>query len=157
MPLAFSVNGFAANLGRIAAGFAILSAFFLAGCALLPMGGDDSDSSDNGWATVRLANSSGSATEWSVSDRPITNRLLVSVTAGRALGLSIAGSMVLSPSVFLPQPEDYQKAAIQFLSQTERSGCNITAATKASQFQYEFKYDCANAAGPLIEQPRARR
>jgi hypothetical protein len=157
MPLVFSVSGFAVTLGRMAVGLVILSAFFLAGCALLPMGGDDSDNADNGWATVRLVNSNGSTTEWSVSDRPISNRLLVSVTAGRALGLSIAGSMVLSPSVFLPQPEDYQKAAIQFLGQTERPGCNIIAATKTSQFQYEFKYDCANAPSPLIEQPRAKR
>ena len=73
------------------------------------------------------------------------------------MGLSIAGSMVLSPSVFLPQPEDYQKAAIQFLNQTDRPSCNVTAGAKTSQFQYEFKYECAAASNSLAEPPRGAR
>jgi len=153
MSLILSVSGSAANRKRLAVGFAILSATFLTGCALLPIGGDDSDNTDNGWATVRLVNSNGSTTEWSVSDRADAGKLLVSLTAGRALGLSIAGSMVLSPSVFLPQPADYQTAATQFLTQTDRPGCRITSGSKTSQFQYEFNYECANAAASPFERP----
>jgi hypothetical protein len=151
MSSVLSVSGSAANLRRLAVGLAILSATLVAGCALLPIGGDDSDNTDNGWATVRLVNSNGSTTEWSVSDRADVKKLLVSLTAGRALGLSIAGSMVLSPSVFLPQPEDYQHAATQFLTQTDRSGCRITSSAKTSQFQFEFNYECTNAAASPFE------
>jgi hypothetical protein len=136
---------------------AILFAISLTGCALLPGGGEDYESADNGPTTVRLVNSNGTATDWAVSDRPDANKVFVSLPAGRALGLGIAGSMVLSPSVFLPQPEDYQKAAIQFLNQTDRPGCNIIASSKTSQLQYEFKYDCANAFNSLVERPRAKR
>jgi hypothetical protein len=136
---------------------AILSAISLAGCALLPGGGEDYENTDNGQTTVRLVNPNGTATEWAVSDRPISNRVFVSLPAGRAVGLSIAGSMVLSPSVFLPQPEDYQKAAIQFLNQTDRPSCNVTAGAKTSQFQYEFKYDCTAASNSLAGPPRGVR
>ena len=135
----------------------ILLAIFLSSCALLPGGGEDYENTDSGPTTVRLANANGTSTDWSVSHRPEVNKVLVSLPAGRAMGLSIAGSMVLSPSVFLPQPEDYQKAAIQFLGQTERTGCNIVTGSKTSQFQYEFKYDCANASSSFIEQPRTNR
>jgi hypothetical protein len=136
---------------------AILFAIPLTACALLPGGGEDYENADNGPTTVRLVNPNGSATEWAVSDRPISNRVFVSLPAGRAMGLSIAGSMVLSPSVFLPQPEDYQKAAIQFFNQTDRSSCNIIEGAKTSQFQYEFKYDCAAAPNSLVEPPRGKR
>jgi hypothetical protein len=135
----------------------ILLAIFLSNCALLPGGGEDYENTDNASTTVRLVSSNGTATEWAVSDRPISNRVFVSLPAGRAMGLSIAGSMVLSPSVFLPQPEDYQKAAIQFLNQTDRPNCNVIAGSKTSQFQYEFKYDCATASNSLIEPPGGKR
>jgi len=150
------VNGSAASPKGRLTGLAIALACSLAGCALLPMGGDDSDTANSGATTIRLPNSSGKETEWSVSDRPEANKVLVSLTTGRALGLSIAGSMVLSPSAFLPQPTDYQQAAVQFLNQTDRASCRIAAISKTAQFQYEFKYDCANTAAP-IEPPISRR
>jgi hypothetical protein len=136
---------------------AILFALPLAACAFLPGTGEDYENTDNAQTMVRLVNSNGTTTEWAVSDRPISNRVLVSLPAGRAMGLSIAGSMVLSPSVFLPQPEDYQKAAIQFLNQTDRPSCNVTAGAKTSQFQYEFKYDCTAASKSPAEPPRGGR
>jgi hypothetical protein len=147
---ALRVNGSAASPKAARGGLAILFATSLAGCALLPIGAEDSDPAGNGSTTIRLAGSNGKETDWSVADRADANKVLVSLTTGRALGLSIAGSMVLSPSAFLPQPADYQQAAVQFLTQTDRAACRITAISKTAQFQYEFKYDCADTASPIV-------
>ena len=96
MSLILSVSGSAANRKRLAVGFAILSATFLTGCALLPIGGDDSDNTDNGWATVRLVNSNGSTTEWSVSDRADAGKLGFS-HGGESAGLKHRGQHGAQP------------------------------------------------------------
>ena len=154
---ALPVNGSAVGRKGLRAGLVILSAIALAACALLPLGGDDSESAGGGSTTIRLANSNGKEIDWSISDRPEVSKVLVSLTPARALSLSLAGGMVLSPSAFLPQPIDYQQAAVQFLSQTDRAGCRITAISKTAQFQYEFKYDCANTSLFPAEQSRPAR
>jgi hypothetical protein len=148
-------DGFAiAFLSRGLRTLAILCATFLNGCALMPFGGDDTENIESA-TTVRLTGTNGTEIDWSVLDRRDFNKLFVSLTNARAFGLSIAGSMVLSPSAFLPDPTDYQKAAVQFLNQTDRSTCNIVSGTKKSQFQYEFAYDCRGASS--VEPPKAAR
>jgi len=151
------VNGSTVSLRGLRAGLAILCAIFLAACALLPMGGEDSEAGNSATTTLRLTSSNGKEIDWSIADRPEANKVLVSLTAGRALSLSLAGGMVLSPSAFLPQPTDYQQAAAQFLSQTDRAGCRINSISKTAQFQYEFKYDCANTSIFPPEQSRPAR
>ena len=135
-----------AFLVRASRTLAILCTVFLAGCALMPFGGEDTESSES-TTTVHLKDTNGIEIDWSVLDRRDFSKLFVSLTNGRAFGLSIAGSMVMSPSAFLPQPTDYQKAAIQFLNQTDRSNCNIVSGNKTSQFQYEFAYTCGPKSG----------
>jgi hypothetical protein len=120
----------------------VLLAIFLNGCALLPGGDDDTNDPGNGQTKVRLAEPGKIDTDWWVTDRPETNKLYVSPTTARTLGLSLIGGIVLSPSVFLPTQTDYQKVAIQFLNQNGRGGCKIVSGAQASQFQYEFGYDC---------------
>ena len=120
----------------------ILLAIFLSSCALLPGGDDDTSDPGNGQIKVRLADPGKIDTDWWVTDRPDTNKVYVSPTTARALGLSLVGGIVLSPSIFLPAQPDYQKVAVQFLIQNGRGGCRITSGSQVSQFQYEFGYDC---------------
>ena len=120
----------------------ILLAIFLSSCALLPGGDDDTSDPGNGQTKVRLTEPGKIDTDWWVTDRPDINKVYVSPTTARALGLSLVGGIVLSPSIFLPAQPDYQKVAIQFLNQNGRGGCRITSGSQASQFQYEFGYDC---------------
>ena len=140
----------------LVAALAISSAVLVAGCALLPVGGDDSDSGD-GWSTIRLSNPNGTTTDWSVSERAGQNKLLVSLPAGRASGLGLAGTMVLSPSAFVPDQAEYQKAAVQFLERTDRPSCRIVGAAKTSHVQYEFQFDCTKAASAPFDQPAFTR
>lgn len=156
MPFVSSGIGFEKRFKPLVVALVISSAVLLTGCALLPVGGDDSDSSD-GWSTIRLSNPNGTTTEWSVSERAGTNRLLVSLPAGRAIGLGLAGTMVLSPSAFVPDQTEYQKAAMQFLERTDRPSCRIIGVTKTSQFQYEFQFDCMKAAFAPLDQPGVTR
>ena len=121
----------------------ILLAICLSNCALFPGGDDDSGDSPNGQAKVRLVDSGKVDTDWWVTDSPETKRVYVSPTAGRATSLSLVGSLVLSPSMFLPPQEDYQKVAMQFLNQTGRPGCQIIAGSQVSRFQYRFEYNCS--------------
>jgi hypothetical protein len=120
----------------------ILLAIFLSSCALLPGGDDDTSDPGNGQTKVRLTEPGKIDTDWWVTDRPDINKVYVSPTTARALGLSLVGGIVLSPSIFLPAQPDYQKVAIQFLNQNGRGGCRITSGSQVSQFQYEFGYDC---------------
>jgi hypothetical protein len=124
----------------------------LPSCALLPLGSDD-DSAESGWSTIRSVNASGSTTEWSVADRG-GGKALVSLTASRAVGLSVAGTMVLSPSAFLPEQAEYQRALLQYLAQTDRPNCQILSGAQTTRFQYEFRYDCVGTA--TIEPRRSR-
>jgi hypothetical protein len=121
----------------------ILLAIFLSNCALFPGGEDDSGNTVNGQAKVHFVDANKVETDWWVTDRPEVNKVDVSPTTGRALGLSLVGSIVLSPSVFLPTQDDYQKVALQFLNQTDRWGCKIISGLQVSQFQYRFGYDCS--------------
>ena len=119
---------------------AFLAPLAMGACALLPLGNDDS-ASESSWATIRVANENGSTSEWSVADRA-EGRALVSVTATRAVSLSVAGTLVLSPSVFLPEQGEFQKALLQYFIQTDRPSCRILSGAQTTRFQYEFKYDC---------------
>jgi len=137
-------------VGRVLALLVIGS--LLPACALLPVGGDD-DSSESGWSTIRLPNASGSTTEWSVADRG-GGKALVSLTASRAVGLSVAGTMVLSPSAFLPEQSEYQRALLQYLAQTDRQHCQILSGAQTTRFQYEFQYECPGTAPIDPRRPR---
>jgi hypothetical protein len=122
---------------------AFLFAIFLSGCALFPGGEDDSSDTGNGQTKVHFIDSNRAETDWWVTDRPEMNKVYISPTAARTLGLGLVGSLVLSPSVFLPTQDDYQKVALQFLNQTSRSGCRLVSGSQVSQFQYQFGYDCS--------------
>ena len=120
----------------------ILLAIFLSNCALLPGGEDDSSDTRSGQTKLHFIDSNRAETDWWITDRPDTNKVYVSPTAARTIGLSLVGSLVLSPSVFLPTQDDYQKVALQFLNQTSRAGCKLVSGSQVSQFQYQFGYDC---------------
>jgi uncharacterized protein YceK len=121
----------------------ILFAIFLNGCALVPGGEDDSSDAGGGQTKVHFVDSNRAETDWWVTDRPDVNKVDVSPTAARTIGLSLVGSLVLSPSIFLPTQDDYQKVALQFLSQTSRSGCKLVSGLQVAQYQYRFGYDCS--------------
>jgi hypothetical protein len=120
----------------------ILLAIFLSNCALFPGGEDDSGNVVNGQAKVHFVDANKTETDWWVTDRPDVNKVDVSPTTARALGLSLVGGIVLSPSIFLPTQDDYQKVALQFLNQTDRWGCKIVSGLQVSPFQYRVGYDC---------------
>ena len=120
----------------------VLLATLLNGCALMPGGEDEPSDTGNAQTKVHFVDSNRAETDWWVTDRPDVNKVDVSPTAARTIGLSLVGSLVLSPSVFLPTQDDYQKVALQFLNQTNRSGCKLISNLQVSQFQYRFGYDC---------------
>ncbi|HLL28027.1 MAG TPA: hypothetical protein VKT73_10340 [Xanthobacteraceae bacterium] len=136
---------------------AILLASALTHCAFVPGYEENYDSANDAQVAFHMIDSNAAETDWWVKDRSDANQITVSPSTGRALGLSVVGSLVLSPSLFMPQVADYQKAAIQFLNQTGRPGCRIVSAAKASQLQYQFGYDCPAASTPSSEPPRFKQ
>ena len=84
----------------------ILLAIFLSSCALLPGGDDDTSDPGNGQIKVRLADPGKIDTDWWVTDRPDTNKVYVSPTTARALGLSLVGGIVLTAALLTEKSPD---------------------------------------------------
>jgi hypothetical protein len=78
---------------------------------------------------------------WRVFDKPAENRMMVTPSIGRAMGLgAVSGITLGAASPDLPKPE-IQGAAEAWLIKTGRT-CQITDGYVIANPQWEFKYTC---------------
>jgi hypothetical protein len=78
--------------------------------------------------------------EWRVFDKPAENRLMITPSIGRSMGLGAATGLTFGAAGGIPKPE-LQGAAEAWLVKTGRT-CSITDGYVVASPQWEFRYAC---------------
>jgi hypothetical protein len=80
-----------------------------------------------------------------IFEHPQRDRIMTTPSIGTAVAIGTASGLTLGMADIDPPELRHEKAARQYLDQTNRAHCRIVSGYLVVRPQYEFKFDCAGA------------
>ncbi|MBW7968136.1 hypothetical protein [Bradyrhizobium sp. BR 10289] len=78
-----------------------------------------------------------------VFDKPAESKMMVTSSLGSAAGQGFAKGLTFGAAQTEPPKPLFERAALQFLTESGRPGCRVLDAYLLASPQWEVKYDCS--------------
>lgn len=92
-----------------------------------------------------------------VFDLPDRSKLMITPSIAASAGQGFAQGLTFNSADFTAPKPIFEKAALQFLTNSGRPNCRIVDAYIVAKPQWEMKYDCTPPAPPAVVQHPATK